>query len=170
MTIRREQPGDFENIYRLVKEAFREAEVSDGDEQDYVVGLRESDAYIPELALVAETEAGVVGHIMLTKTVLTRARGGQDDVLLLSPLSVKPAFRSRGIGGELIGEACRRAAGKGYKAVFLAGDPDYYSRFGFVPAADFGIGNRNGIPDRNALVKELVPGALKGMEGVADII
>jgi predicted N-acetyltransferase YhbS len=53
LKIRQEKPSDFRDIYDLVKVGFGTAEVSNGNEQDYVIKLRTSGNYIPELALVA---------------------------------------------------------------------------------------------------------------------
>ena len=54
MIIRKEEPKDKEEIYNLVKEAFKNAEHSDGQEHNLVNKLRNSESFIPELALVAE--------------------------------------------------------------------------------------------------------------------
>ena len=51
--IRQENKNDYEEIYNVVKTAFETAEHSDGNEQDLVVALRNSDSFIPELSLVA---------------------------------------------------------------------------------------------------------------------
>lgn len=53
LNIRQEQPTDYDAVYQVVKEAFADAEHTDGDEQDLVVRLRESKSFIPELSLVA---------------------------------------------------------------------------------------------------------------------
>ena len=126
MQIRKERQEEFEQIYQLVQEAFTTAQVSDGTEQDFVEELRRRGGYLPEFALVAEQDGGLVGHIMLTKTKWIDAKGEEENALLLAPLCVKEGYRSQGIGGKLIAEACRRAADAGYSAVFLIGNPDYY--------------------------------------------
>ena len=56
MIIRQETKEDFKEIYKLVKNAFETARVSNGKEQDYVNELRASSKYIPELALVVEEQ------------------------------------------------------------------------------------------------------------------
>ena len=71
MIIRQEKPSDFPAIYDLVKVAFQTGKVSNGLEQDYVNQLRASGNYIPQLALVAEEDGKLVGHIMLTKTYVS---------------------------------------------------------------------------------------------------
>ena len=65
--IRCEAEADFAEIHRLVKEAFATAEVSDGEEQNFVKILRSGSRYLPEFALVAQEKEMLVGHIMLTK-------------------------------------------------------------------------------------------------------
>ena len=71
LIIRQEKSSEFQYIYDFVRVAFETAKVSNGKEQDFVNRLRASDRYIPELALVAEKNAKIVGHIMLTKTHVT---------------------------------------------------------------------------------------------------
>ena len=53
MTIRRENPADYDEVYQLVKTAFAASPDSDGTEQDYLNEIRKKDAFIPELSLVA---------------------------------------------------------------------------------------------------------------------
>ena len=50
LTIRQEKPED----YRQVEQAFAHAEHTDHDEHNLVARLRGSEAFIPELSLVAE--------------------------------------------------------------------------------------------------------------------
>lgn len=164
MLIRPERPNEFARIYRLVETAFATAKVSEGDEQDFVDRRRASADYIPELALVAEEEGGLVGHIMLTRTFVTTA-AGRRPLLLLAPVCVALERRSRGVGARLIAEALRRARGLGHAAVVLVGNPAYYSRFGFKPSVEFGIANTNGIPNPNVMALELAAGALTDAAG-----
>lgn len=164
MNIRPENKTDYQAIYDLVLTAFKTAKVSSGDEQNFVGRLRESEAYIPELALVAEEEGRLIGHIMLTRTNIATERGSFF-LLLLAPLSVVLDRRGQGVGGGLIETACARARALGHRAVILVGDPAYYRRFGFSPAAAFGIENTNGIPHPFVMARELTPDALSGMKG-----
>lgn len=69
------------------------------------------------------------------------------DVLVLSPLSVRPDRQGRGIGRALVAHAVQEADRRGVPAVFLEGDPGYYGRLGWRPAADIGvIGPSDRIP------------------------
>jgi predicted N-acetyltransferase YhbS len=164
MIIRREAEADCDRIYDLVKIAFQTAQVTNGEEQDYQVRLRNSDNYIPELALVAEEDGELVGHIMLTKTYITTDHGKVES-LLLGPISVVLERRNQGIGALLINESRRLAKEMGYTAVFLVGDPAYYHRFGFEPTAKYGIKDTHGIPDEYVMVCPLVETALRGISG-----
>jgi predicted N-acetyltransferase YhbS len=169
MHIRQEKPEDYEEIYELVKIAFETAAVKDGDEQDYVVALRESSRYIPELALVAEEDGRLIGHIMLTETELVSA-GTRFRELLLSPLCVALPYRKQGVGAALIKESFRLAGERGYSAVFLCGDPKYYMEYGFREAADFGIVNGGDLPQKYVMAYELFPEALKNKNGTIRIV
>ncbi|MHB1043056.1 MAG: GNAT family N-acetyltransferase [Eubacteriales bacterium] len=167
MVIRRETPEEFSQIYDLVKVAFQTAKVSDGKEQDFVNQLRSSGNYIPELALVAEENGKLIGHIMLTKTYIVNS-GKKFETLLLAPISVALEYRNRGVGSNLIKESFKLAKKMGYTSVLLVGDPAYYQRFGFKAAVNFGIKHIHNIPDENVMACELVPDALYGISGTTD--
>jgi len=167
LIIRQENPSEFQEIYDLVKVAFQTAKVADGNEQDYVNKLREGSNYIPELALVAEADGRIVGHIMLTKTYIT-AVDSKFEALLLAPLSVALEYRSRGVGSKLVLESFELAKKLGYKAIFVVGDPAYYGRFGFKSIALFGIKHDPPIPDPYVMAYELTPGALSDVTGTCN--
>ena len=164
MLIRPERPSEFAAIRDLVKTAFATARVSQGDEQEFVDRLRAGPDYIPDLALVAEDDSGLIGHIMLTHTYVSTAAGPRS-LLLLAPLCVALERRNRGVGARLTGEALRRARELGHHAVTLVGNPAYYARFGFRPSTAFGIVNENEIPSEFVMTLELTPGALAGAAG-----
>lgn len=83
----------------------------------------------------------------------------------LAPMAVMPAAQRRGIGSALIRSGLERCAQLGYSAVVVLGHPEYYPRFGFVPASRFGIGCEYEVPDEVFMALELEPGALTGMSG-----
>jgi len=168
MNIRQENQDEFKQIYDLVKVAFQTAKVSDGKEQDFVERLRKSSNYIPELALVAEVNQQLIGHIMLTRSYISNC-GHRTETLLLAPVSVVLEYRNKGVGSKLIRRSFELARSAGYKSIVLVGDPSYYSRFGFRKSVDFGIRCLQNIPEEYVLVCELVPGALNGISGTIDL-
>lgn len=159
VTVRPETPCDFPAVYRLVREAFATAEVSDGTEQDFVERLRASRGYVPRLALLVKDAGFLTGYVMLTEMHLSAAT----PVLLLAPLCVRAGRRNEGIGSALVREAFFSARNMGCQAVILVGNPAYYSRFGFAQSTVFGVRNMDGIPDMYVQACELFPGALAGI-------
>lgn len=53
MDIKSVNKEDYDKIYTFVEEAFKTAEVSDETEQDFVLELRKSSNYVPELEFAA---------------------------------------------------------------------------------------------------------------------
>lgn len=142
LTIRREMPKDYPQIYELVKSAFEKAEHRDGDEQDLVNRLRQTVGNVPELALVAEVEGELAGHVMFTQIKV-----GETTQLCLAPLAVAPRFQSQGVGGALIKAGHRIAQELGYEFSILIGHPSYYPRFGYVNASEYGIKSPIELPE-----------------------
>ncbi|MBU3804281.1 MAG: N-acetyltransferase [Candidatus Cellulosilyticum pullistercoris] len=134
MLIRQENNKDFDQVYSVVKKAFQMAEHSDGNEQDLVVALRKSDAFIPELSLVAEMDGKIIGHIMFTKIEI-----GNHTALTLAPLAVLPEYQKQGVGAALIKEGHRIAKELGYQYSVVLGSERYYPRYGYIPAEQLGI-------------------------------
>jgi putative acetyltransferase len=118
----------------------------------------------PRLSLVAERDGLVIGHVFVSPVEVEPARsvpaGG------LAPLAVDPAEQSRGVGAALVRAALARAPELGWRAVFLLGDPRYYSRFGFSLAGPRGLHYRSEVFDRGFQVVELAPNALAGCRGL----
>lgn len=167
--IREESAKDYPEIYQLIETAFATAKVKDGDEQDFAVSLRNSSNYIPELALVAESDNKLIAHIMLTKRYIETGNGLYEG-LLLAPISVLSEYRDKGVGSSLIREGLKRATEMGFGAVFLCGDPGYYHRFGFRPTSEFGIQPKQDIPPQYVMAYELKSNALKGITGTIDLV
>jgi predicted N-acetyltransferase YhbS len=128
--------------------------------------LRESPALVPELDVVAEVDGELVGHVMSSRaTVVEPATGTTRDVLTFGPLSVRPDRQARGVGADLMRHTLAVAAELGHRAVVVYGHPDYYPRFGFRPAAGFGVTAPGGATFDALMALPLVPGGLEGVTG-----
>jgi putative acetyltransferase len=131
--IRPERPGEVDEIHAVVAAAFK-SEI----EAKLVRDIRDDDCYRPGLALVAEEEDDIVGHVMVNHCELH-----DGDVVhrigMLSPLSVRPDRQKDGIGTALVRQVCALADEAGDPVVILEGSPLYYPRFGFVDARTLGI-------------------------------
>ena len=150
--IRPEQPGDTEAIARITLLAF---DKTNGEEVAMVARIRASADFIPELSLVALKDGLPVGHLLISRE---RLRTPDDqptgaEVLLLGPISVLPGYQGQGIGSVLIECALPVCQARPELAMVLVGHPDFYPRFGFRPAREFGL-----LPDWNeAMVCPLRP-------------
>lgn len=167
INIRPEKEDEYPEIYNLIRTAFETAKVKDGDEQDFANQLRTGSSYIPELALIAEIDGKLAGHIMLTRTYVETSVG-KSEFLLLAPISVLIDYRNMGVGSALIRKSFEIAKSMGYKAVFLCGDPAYYSRFGFKPVSHFRIKPKGDIPEQYVMACELEPWTLDAVSGVVE--
>ncbi|MDQ1855176.1 GNAT family N-acetyltransferase [Chryseobacterium sp. WLY505] len=166
ITIRQEEKKDHQQVFQLTEEAFREMEHSDHQEQFLVEKLRKSEAFIPELSLVAEDEKGTIaGHILFTKIKIVNEEKSFDS-LALAPVSVKPEFQNQGIGAKLILEGHHIAKELGYKSVILIGHEKYYPRFGYKKTSNFGISFPFDIPEENGMAIELIKDGLQDKKGV----
>ncbi|RRO14870.1 N-acetyltransferase [Saccharopolyspora rhizosphaerae] len=136
MLIRRETPADLPPIRQVHAAAFADAEnpQSRPVEVGLVDALRDGDAWLPALSLVAERSGEVVGHV-----VCTRAHVGDVPVLALGPVGVPPDLQRAGIGSALMHAVLGAADALDEPLVALLGHREYYPRFGFEPAADRGI-------------------------------
>ena len=141
---------DAKAIHEIVAAAFgRESEAR------LVELLRaDEDAYIPKLALVAEAEGVLLGHVMLTHATVKGKEEWQ--VLALGPLAVLPDQQRKGVGAALTQAALDSADQLGYPLVVLLGHPTYYPRFGFESARSHGIQPPvEAYPDEAFMVKTL---------------
>lgn len=154
--VRAEVPEDIRAIDVVNLSAFQgEAEAR------LVSAIRASADFVPDLSLVAELNGRIVGHLLLSKVKLQTARDSRI-VLALGPMSVVPSQSHRGIGSVLIQSGVTRARDMRYQAIVVAGQPDYYERFDFKPAANWALTSNLRIPADAITAMELVGGALAG--------
>ena len=90
--------------------------------------VREQGPHDPSLSFIAMMDDIVVGSVRLTP-VMAGAVAGH----LLGPLAVRPSFKNRGIGRELVRISVAAALSGGSEAVVLVGDQSYYGPLGFAP-------------------------------------
>lgn len=165
--IRQETPADFDQVSRLIEQAFKRDPDSDHTEQLLVENLRNSPAFIPELSLVAEKEGIIAGHILLSRVWIKSGKQSFES-LALAPVSVSPAFQNQGIGGKLILESHERARKLGYSSVVVLGHADYYPRFGYERAAAYKIKLPFDVPEENCMVLALTKGGLDNISGLVE--
>jgi putative acetyltransferase len=133
LVIRTETPAEFAAIGAVVTAAF-----GSPAEGRLVEAIRSSPRYRPELALVAEVDGAVVGHVMISGTDLHDGDAVRE-IAMLSPLAVLPDCHGRGLGSALVRAVCALADEAGEPLVVLEGSPVFYGRLGFEHSVPFGI-------------------------------
>jgi putative acetyltransferase len=134
MEIRSVTPADEPAVEVVVSAAFGESR--DGRVVQMIRALQNSGA--SRASLVAVVDEELVAHVGLSRGWVD-ARRELVEVLVLSPLSVRPDLQRRGVGTALLAAALETAGGLGAPAVFLEGSPYYYGRRGFSSASALGF-------------------------------
>ncbi|AFY75596.1 MAG: N-acetyltransferase [Hydrococcus sp. C42_A2020_068] len=158
IVVSREIPNHIAAIRSVLETAFdRQAEAK------LVDALRSRG--VLTMSLVASENDRVVGQIAFSP-VAVGAESSSLNAVGLGPLAVLPEYRNREIGLQLVTigiEECRQA---GYDAIFVLGDPAFYSRFGFAPASIYGIELEGDFPQEAFMVRELNQGTFTDRAGV----
>lgn len=156
MIVREERPDDAAAIHAVHAEAFP----SDAEAR-LVDALRAAGRLT--LSFVAERDGAVVGHVGFSPVTLPGAHGG----LGLAPVAVRESARRRGVADALVRAGLARAEALGHGFVVVLGDPKYYARFGFAPAAARRLHDSYGGGDAFQVL-ELRPGALPAGGGLVE--
>lgn len=135
MEIRCERPDDADAIAEVHREAFGD---SGSHAAALVDDLRALLSGNSGVSLVAEHRAEVVGHVMFSRALLD-APTRLVAVEILSPVGVMPHAQGNGIATALIRSGLEILSARRIPAVFLEGDPRFYSRLGFEPAGPRGF-------------------------------
>ena len=158
--IRTEDSQDIEAVYKVNLNAFDQK-----NEAELVNALRISDAFVPELPLVAEADNQIVGHILFSKIMISSENGLLNESLALAPMAVEKRFQKQGIGGRLILAGLDKATELGYKSVIVLGHEHYYPKFGFAPAEKWSIRAPFDVPQQFFMAIELIPDGLRDVSG-----
>ena len=156
MIIREERQDDAERIRRVNLAAFETS-----TEADLVDALRRQ--AIPLVSLVAEDDANIIGHILFSPVTLASNPGLS--LMGLAPMAVVPTRQRQGVGTTLVRAGLERCRQISVAAVVVLGHPEYYPRFGFLPAARLSLRSVYEVPEEVFMVLELRDGALSGLSG-----
>jgi putative acetyltransferase len=152
INIRAETAADIPAVRRVNELAFGQP-----NEADLVDKLRA--AAHPHISLVAASQGQVVGHIFFSPVTI-KAADSESVILGLAPMAVLPEYQNQGIGSQLVREGLQECQRIGCDVVIVLGHPEYYPRFGFLPASQKGLRCEYPVPDEVFMVAELKPNAL----------
>lgn len=165
MKIRKSTQSERKEILNIHSQAF-------GKDKGPVISklvndLLADETALPILSLVAVDNDNIIGHILFTKVVVTRAEN-RIFAQILAPLAILPEEQKKGIGKKLINEGLRLLKKSGTELVFVLGHPTYYPRCGFIPAGEQGFEAPYPIPEEHAeawMIQELNSDVLKKNSG-----
>jgi len=157
LTIRSETPEDRADIHHVHSKAFGQE-----SEAKLVEKLRNRGMLL--VTLVALSDGQVVGHIAFS-SVTVKTENSSFQAIALGPMAVLPEYQRKVIGSQLVRAGLEECRHLGHEIVVLVGHPDYYPRFGFVPARSKGIECEFEVPDEVWMLLELREGALSSRRG-----
>jgi len=155
LDLRALRPSDLPAIERLDERVF-----GPGRFARSAYRLREGVA--PDFGL---SSVAYVGTLLIGSNLMTLASCGDRELVLLGPLTVEPAYRSRGIGEALALRSIEAARAAGHGVVVLVGDLPYYSRLGFKPSPMGKITLPGPVDPARLLYCELRPGGFAALSG-----
>ncbi len=129
MIVRQQRAGDEHELAALIDAAFGDTETS-----VFTRRIRESPGYVPELTFVADDGGELVGF-----TMLSYVRAGTREVLILTPMAVRPDRQRGGVGKQVVRAAVAAADARGEPVILVEGVPSYYPQFGFRSASALGF-------------------------------
>lgn len=153
----------------FVEKVFTDSECAENGRlvRSLVAEIRSKKYYIPELDLIMVNENDeIIGHAMFSRFHIEGRY--EDELLILTPVSVKTELQRRHISKDLIEYGLLKAREMGFKLCMVEGNPRNYRSRGFVTSASYGVfaDESVGLPHPDCLmIQELVPGALEGVHG-----
>ena len=127
MYIRETTADDTEIIKKVHLQAFDQSEAQ--MVSDFAVNLLKETLPVKIISLVAIENNEIVGHIAFSPVFLENTN--EHFGYILAPLAVSPKFQKNKTGSSLIKYGLDTISNMGSFIVFVYGDPQYYSRFGF---------------------------------------
>ncbi|WP_298500048.1 GNAT family N-acetyltransferase [uncultured Methanobrevibacter sp.] len=137
MKIRLENKNDYREVENLVRNSFWNVYRPGAYEHYIVHNLRYDESFIKDLAYVIEEDGKIIGHINYSKGKLHFGDEKYCDAVVLGPVSIDNDYQGRGYGSKLIEYTLNLI--DEFPFVFVVGDENYYSRFGFESASKYNI-------------------------------
>ncbi len=157
---RPEQPDDIAAVRTINEAAFGEPA-----EANIVDLLR--DACPGAVSLVGVEDDRILGHILFSPAFVSGDHGVTQG-MGLAPMAVLPERQRQGIGSMLVEAGIDAIRKRNCPFIIVVGHPEYYPRFGFVPASRHGLSCQwDGVADEAFMVLILDESAMAGVSGTA---
>jgi len=158
--IRKEKQKDHDEVRIVNEQAFGQP-----DEGRIVDKLRESCKETVSLIAVSNNE--IIGHIFFSPVTIETPAGCIKG-MGLAPMAVLPELQNQGVGSMLVNEGVRILKKMSCPFVIVLGHENYYPRFGFERASNYGLKCQwEGVPDDAFMVLILDESVMKGVSGIA---
>lgn len=154
LTFAEEAVADEPVIHKLNTEAFGQP-----DEAQLVRSLRENGGLV--FSAVAKLREEVVAHLAYSP-IMIGGLASEPPSLALAPVAVAPPHQRQGYGSALIRWSLDELRNRRCPAVIVLGEPAFYSRCGFQPAAHWNIFCPFDVPAEYFMALDLRDGALEG--------
>lgn len=149
-TIRLEEEKDYLKVENLVRDAFWNVYRPGAYEHYIVHNLRDDSSFIKDLAYIIEENDEIIGHINYSNGRLNlykenrygvdiKVSEGSGKATVLGPIAIDSKYQSNGYGSKLIRHTLKLAEDMNIPFIFVIGDEEYYSRFGFESASKYNI-------------------------------
>lgn len=149
-TIRLEEEKDYLKVENLVRDSFWNVYRPGAYEHYIVHNLRDDSSFIKDLAYIIEENDEIIGHINYSNGRLNlykenrygvdiKVSEGSGKATVLGPIAIDSKYQSNGYGSKLIRHTLKLAEDMNIPFIFVIGDEEYYSRFGFESASKYNI-------------------------------
>ncbi len=156
-TIRNEIESDATAVRHVNLAAFETPE-----EADLVDALRNSaEGFFSQ---VAEQDGEIVGNIVFSPVELVGFADAK--IIALGPMAVLPTYQNQQIGTALVTAGIERCRTLGFGAIVVVGHPEFFPRFGFVPAENYQLTPEWELPPGVFMALPLDPEYLTGKSGL----
>ena len=136
--IRLESEKDYLEVENLVRNSFWNVYRPGAFEHYIVHNLRNDKSFISKLAYVIEKDNKIMGHINYSNGEICYDDSSRP-AAVLGPIAIDEDYQNQGFGTELIEYTLNLAKEYGMPFVFVVGDENYYSRFGFESASKYNL-------------------------------
>ncbi|RKZ93609.1 MAG: GNAT family N-acetyltransferase [Gammaproteobacteria bacterium] len=126
--------GQFQEVINLFTDVFSDSE---GQDEGQVIGqlvtelIRTTDSK-DLLGYVSISDGRIIGCIFFSRLTLPSSKAA----FILSPVAVSSQKQGKGLGQQLINYGIQQLKTRGVELVFTYGDPNFYSKVGFLKIAE----------------------------------